>query len=89
MSVNDNRVNTAFMLPHYVGSSKPVSVRFTDAEHKEIVREANRNKLTVSAYIRSCVLMRVAGDLIEKQVAEEEFTRRNITMKTLDERGTF
>ena len=69
--------------------SKPVSVRFTEVEHKEILKEANRNKLTVSAYIRSCVLMRVAGDLIEKQVAEEEYVRRNITMKTLDERGTF
>jgi|TARA_B110001454_G_C12698776_1_gene425655 hypothetical protein len=33
--------------------------------------------------------MRVAGDLIEKKVAEEEYVRRNITMKTLDERGTF
>tara|TARA_Y100000356_G_C11200822_1_gene257602 strand:+ start:713 stop:814 length:102 start_codon:yes stop_codon:yes gene_type:complete len=33
--------------------------------------------------------MRVAGDLIEKQVAEDEYVRRNINMKTLDERGTF
>ncbi len=69
--------------------SKPVSVRFTESEYKEIVREANRNKVTVSAYIRSCALMRVAGDLIEKQIAEDEYVRRNINMKTLDERGTF
>ncbi len=69
--------------------SKPVSVRFTESEYKEIVREANRNKVTVSAYIRSCALMRVAGDLIEKQIAEGEYVRRNINMKTLDERGTF
>ncbi len=69
--------------------SKPISVRFTESEYKEIVREANRNKVTVSAYIRSCALMRVAGDLIEKQIAEDEYVRRNINMKTLDERGTF
>ena len=68
---------------------KVVSLRFSDAEHQEILREANRNKITVSAYIRSCALMRIAGDLIEKQVADDEYVRRNITMKTLDERGTF
>ena len=68
---------------------KVVTLRFSDAEHQEIVREANRNKITVSAYIKSCVLMRVAGDLIEKQLSEDEYVRRNITMKTLDERGTF
>tara|TARA_B100001758_G_C17888113_1_gene342249 strand:- start:178 stop:393 length:216 start_codon:yes stop_codon:yes gene_type:complete len=69
--------------------SKPVSVRFTESEYKELVREANRKKVTVSAYIRSSTLMRIAGDLIEKQVAEDEYVRRNINMKTLDERGTF
>jgi hypothetical protein len=68
---------------------KVVTLRFSDAEHQEIVREANRNKITVSAYIRSCALMRIAGDLIEKQLSEDEYVRRNITMKTLDERGTF
>ena len=68
---------------------KVVTLRFSDAEHQEIVREANRNKITVSAYIRSCALMRIAGDLIEKKLSEDEYVRRNITMKTLDERGTF
>jgi hypothetical protein len=33
--------------------------------------------------------MRIAGDLVEKKVTENEYVRRNITMKTLDERGTF
>ena len=56
--------------------SKPVSVRFTESEYKELVREANRKKVTVSAYIRSSTLMRIAGDLIEKQVAEDEYVRR-------------
>jgi len=68
---------------------KVVTLRFSDAEHQEIVREANRNKITVSAYIRSCALMRIAGDLVEKKLTEDEYVRRNITMKTLDERGTF
>ena len=86
--MNDNSVITIYMSRQNVGS-KPVSIRFTEAEHKEILREANRTKLTVSAYIRSCVLMRVAGDLVEKKITEDEFVRRNITMKTLDERGTF
>lgn len=70
-------------------TSKVVTLRFSQAEYNEIVREANRTKLTVSAYIRSCVLMRIAGDLVEKQITENEYVRRNITMKTLDERGTF
>lgn len=86
--MNDNSVITTYMSHQNVGS-KPVSIRFTEAEYKEILREANRTKLTVSAYIRSCVLMRVAGDLVEKKITEDEFVRRNITMKTLDERGTF
>ena len=70
-------------------TSKVVTLRFSQAEYNEILREANRTKLTVSAYIRSCVLMRIAGDLVEKQITENEYVRRNITMKTLDERGTF
>ena len=69
--------------------SKVVTLRFSEAEYQEIVRESNRNKITVSAYIRSSSLMRLAGDLIEKQLSEDEYVRRNITMKTLDERGTF
>ena len=69
--------------------SKVVTLRFSEAEYQEIVREANRKKITVSAYIRSCSLMRIAGDLIEKKIADDEYVRRNITMKTLDERGTF
>jgi hypothetical protein len=69
--------------------SKVVTLRFSQAEYVEILREANRTKLTVSAYIRSCVLMRIAGDLVEKKITENEYVRRNITMKTLDERGTF
>ena len=68
---------------------KVVTLRFSVAEHQEILREANRNKITVSAYIRSCALMRIAGDLVEKKLTEDEYVRRNITMKTLDERGTF
>jgi hypothetical protein len=86
--LNDNRLIITYLFDNYVGS-KPVSIRFSEVEYQEVLKEANRKKLTVSAYIRSCVLMRVAGDLIEKQVAEEEYVRRNITMKTLDERGTF
>lgn len=70
-------------------TSKVVTLRFSQAEYNEIVREANRTKLTVSAYIRSCALMRIAGDLVEKKITENEYVRRNITMKTLDERGTF
>lgn len=69
--------------------SKVVTLRFSQAEYQEILREANRTKLTVSAYIRSCVLMRIAGDLVEKKITENEYVRRNIIMKTLDERGTF
>ncbi len=69
--------------------SKQVTLRFSEAEYQEIVRESNRTKITVSAYLRSCALMRIAGDLIEKKLSEEEYVRRSITMKTLDERGTF
>ena len=69
--------------------SKVVTLRFSEAGYEEIVREANRNKITVSAYIRSSSLMRLAGDLVEKQLSEDEYVRRNITMKRLDERGTF
>ena len=83
--------NSIITVYRFVNPVKPkvVTLRFSDAEHQEIVREANRNKITVSAYIRSCALMRIAGDLIEKQLSEDEYVRRNITMKTLDERGTF
>ena len=70
-------------------TSKVVTLRFTQAEYQEILREANRTKITVSAYIRSCALMRLAGDFVEKKITEDEYVRRNITMKTLDERGTF
>ena len=64
-------------------ASKQVSIRFNEDEYEEIVKEANRLKITVSAYLRSCVLMRITGDLVEKEIAEAEFTRRTIALKKL------
>ncbi len=64
-------------------ASKQVSIRFSEDEYDEIVQEANRLKITVSAYLRSCVLMRITGDLVEKEIAEAEFTRRTIALKKL------
>tara|TARA_B100000035_G_scaffold296588_1_gene288642 strand:- start:232 stop:441 length:210 start_codon:yes stop_codon:yes gene_type:complete len=64
-------------------ASKQVGIRFSEDEYDEIVKEANRLKITVSAYLRSCVLMRITGDLVEKEIAEEEISRRNIALKKL------
>ena len=64
-------------------ASKQVSIRFTEEEYAEVLAEANRLKITVSALLRSCVLMRITGDLVEKEVAEAEFNRRNIALKKL------
>ena len=64
-------------------ASKQVGIRFSEDEYDEIVKEANRLKITVSAYLRSCVLMRIKGDLVEKEIAEEEISRRNIALKKL------
>jgi hypothetical protein len=33
--------------------------------------------------------MRIAGDLIEKKVADDEYVSKYSTMKNLDDRGTF
>jgi hypothetical protein len=60
--------------------SKQVSVRFSEEELKEIQGEADRLKVNLSAFIRSSVLMRITGDLIEKKVASEELTRRSIAL---------
>ena len=69
--------------------SKVVTLRFNEDDYQEIVREAGRYKITVSAYLRSCALMRIAGDLIEKKVADDEYVSKYSTMKNLDDRGTF
>ena len=58
-------------------------------DYQDIIREASRYKITVSAYLRSCALMRIAGDLIEKKIADDEYVSKYSTMKTLDDRGTF
>ena len=88
-----NRVITKKLIDKPVNkkttSSMQVSVRFNKAEYVELKKEAERKKLSLSAYIRSTVLMRISGELIEKQIAEEEFVRRNVMMKRLDDRGTF
>lgn len=64
-------------------ASKQVSIRFNEDEYEEIVKEANRLKITISAYLRSCVLMRITGDLVEREIADAEFARRNIALKKL------
>ena len=69
--------------------SKVLTVRFSPEEHQELVNEAERKKITISAYIRSSTLMRISGDLIEKGITETEMTRRNVILKKLDDRGTF
>ena len=69
--------------------SKVVTLRFNEDDYQEIVREAGRYKITVSAYLRSCALMRIAGDLIEKKVADDEYVSKYSPMKNLDDRGTF
>jgi uncharacterized protein YmfQ (DUF2313 family) len=69
--------------------SKVVTLRFNEDDYQEIIREAGRYKITVSAYLRSCALMRIAGDLIEKKVADDEYVSKYSTMKNLDDRGTF
>ena len=88
-----NRVITKKLIDKPVNkkttSSMQVSVRFNKAEYTELKKEAERKKLSLSAYIRSTVLMRISGELIEKQIAEKEYVRRNVMMKRLDDRGTF
>ena len=69
--------------------SKVVTLRFSEDDYQNVVREASRYKITVSAYLRSCALMRIAGDLIEKKIADDEYVSKYSTMKTLDDRGTF
>ena len=69
--------------------SKVITVRFSPEEYQELVNEAERKKITISAYIRSSTLMRISGDLIEKGITETEMTRRNVILKKLDDRGTF
>ena len=69
--------------------SKVITVRFSPEEYQELVNEAERKKITISAYIRSSTLMRISGDLIEKGITEAEMTRRNVILKKLDDRGTF
>ena len=69
--------------------SKVITVRFSPEEYQELVKEAERKKITISAYIRSSTLMRISGDLIEKGITEAELTRRNVILKKLDDRGTF
>ena len=69
--------------PYGQMASKQVSIRFNEEEYEEIVKEANRLKITISAYLRSCVLMRITGDLVEREIADAEFTRRNIALKKL------
>ena len=69
--------------------SKVVTLRFSEDDYQDIIREASRYKITVSAYLRSCALMRIAGDLIEKKIADDEYVSKYSTMKTLDDRGTF
>lgn len=65
-------------------ASKQVSIRFSEEEYGEMVKEASRLKITISAYLRSCVLMRITGDLVEREVAEAEFSRRNIALKKFE-----
>lgn len=69
--------------------SKVITVRFSPEEYQELANEAERKKITISAYIRSSTLMRISGDLIEKGITEAELTRRNVILKKLDDRGTF
>jgi len=87
-----NNVITDYILEFFVSGkkdSKVVTLRFSEDDYQDIVRESGRYKITVSAYLRSCALMRIAGDLIEKKVADDEYVSKYSTMKTLDDRGTF
>lgn len=87
-----NNVITDYILGFLVSGkkdSKVVTLRFSEKDYQDIVREASRYKITVSSYLRSCALMRVAGDLIEKKLSDDEYVTKYSTMKTLDDRGTF
>ena len=67
-----------------MGKTKTVSVRFSEVEMFELQREVERLQLNFSTYIRSSVLMRLNGQLIDKEVSETEMQRRNVALRRLD-----
>ncbi len=72
------------MLQLVMGKSKTVSVRFSEAEMEELSKEVERLQLNLSTYIRSSVLMRLTGQLIDKEVSETEMQIRNVALRRLD-----
>ena len=71
-------------LPNVVAKTKTISVRFSEVEMGELVKEVERLQLNVATYIRSSVLMRLNGELIDKEISESEMSRRNVVLRKLD-----
>jgi hypothetical protein len=70
-----------------MGKTKTVSVRFSESEMEELSKEVERLQLNLSTYIRSSVLMRLTGQLIDKEVSETEMKIRNVALRRLDEKS--
>ncbi len=75
--------------PRCVGKKKTISVRFSEEEMEVLQSEVSRLQLNVATYIRSSVLMRLNGELVDKEVSESEMSRRNITLRKLDKSGVY
>tara|TARA_B100000131_G_scaffold173934_1_gene168021 strand:- start:347 stop:589 length:243 start_codon:yes stop_codon:yes gene_type:complete len=75
--------------PRSVGKKKTISVRFSEEEMEVLQTEVSRLQLNVATYIRSSVLMRLNGELVDKEVSESEMSRRNITLRKLDKSGVY
>ena len=71
-------------LPNVVAKTKTISVRFSEVEMEELIKEVERLQLNVATYIRSSVLMRLNGELIDKEISESEMSRRNVVLRKLD-----
>ncbi len=71
-------------LPNVVAKTKTISVRFSEVEMEELIKEVERLQLNIATYIRSSVLMRLNGELIDKEISESEMSRRNVVLRKLD-----
>ncbi len=72
-----------------MAKDKTVSIRFSQAEYDELRKECDRLQLPIAAYIRSSALMRLNGDLIDKDISEAERHQRRLVLRRLDESNSF
>ena len=66
-----------------MAKSKTISVRFSQDELATLQSECERLQLLLASFIRSSVLMRVNGDLVDKELTEAEQRRRNDALRGL------